>query len=147
MPFPGQTQRSTASGSTFSQWRGPHSVPEPGSRSTLTSGTFTIPTLVSAIIWVLQKPVLRIRCLFDPCIRDPGLVKKIKMDIPDHISESFWVKNTWILWCESGSGIRNLFGLDPGVNIRINIPDPQHWQKHGNIREFTVFLLLWSLNP
>ncbi len=32
------------------------------------------------------------------------------MKIPDHISESFvttfWVKNTKILWCESGSGIR-----------------------------------------
>jgi hypothetical protein len=39
----------------------------------------------------------------------PGSGKKI----PDHFSESletvFWVKNTLILLCESGSGIWNLF--------------------------------------
>jgi hypothetical protein len=42
------------------------------------------------------------------------------MNVPDHISESletiFWVTNTWILWCGSGSGIQNLF--DPGSRIR-----------------------------
>ncbi len=45
---------------------------------------------------------------------------------PDHISESletmFWVKNTLILLCGAGFGIRNPF--DPGSGI--NIPDPRH---------------------
>ncbi len=76
------------------------------------------------------------RCLFDP---GSGTGKKSRsgsgMFIPNHISESleinFWVQNTYILWCGSGSRIRNLFGpgyrmeiSDPGS--RINIPDPQH---------------------
>ncbi len=43
------------------------------------------------------------------------------MNIPDHISESletiFWVKNTEILGCGSGSGIRNLF--DPGSEPKL----------------------------
>jgi hypothetical protein len=49
--------------------------------------------------------------------RDPGRVKNQDkgsgsgMNIPDHISESlatiFWVKNTYIFGCGSGSGIEN----------------------------------------
>ncbi len=55
------------------------------------------------------------------------------MNIPDHISVSletfFWDKNSLILWCGYGTGIRNL--LDPGSGMEkfgsgINIPDPQH---------------------
>ncbi len=83
---------------------------------------------------VTSTPVLRIRY--------PGWVKNQDLDpgsesgmnIPDHISASlavFWVKNTQILWCIYGSGIRNLFDLDPGwknsdPGSGINIPDPQH---------------------
>jgi hypothetical protein len=55
------------------------------------------------------NPGSGIRCLFDPWIRDPGWVKirsRIRMSIPDHISESletfFWGLNTSILWCGSG---------------------------------------------
>ncbi len=61
-----------------------------------------------------------IRCLFDPWIRDqdpyPG--SGSRMNIPDHTSENlgiFWVKNTQILWCGSGSGIRNLFYPGSGI--------------------------------
>jgi hypothetical protein len=48
------------------------------------------------------------------------------MNIPDHIffrelKNNFFVKNTLILLCGSGFGIRNL----PGSGI--NISDPQHW--------------------
>jgi hypothetical protein len=61
-------------------------------------GDFTCATNFS------KKSMLRIRCLFDPCIRDPGWVKNqdpdlgagSRMNILDHISESletiFWVK-------------------------------------------------------
>ncbi len=70
-----------------------------------------------AVLWIrIRDPVP-----FWPL--DPGseMGKKSgsgsRMKIPDHISESletiFWDKNTWILWCGSGSGINN--------------PDPQHW--------------------
>jgi hypothetical protein len=75
------------------------------------------------------------------------------MSIPDHISENleiiFCVKNTYILLCGSGSGIRNLF--DPKSGIRdgkIRIPDKhpgsatlalRHlfllWGEDGSIRE------------
>ncbi len=90
-----------------------------------------------------------IRCLFDPWIWDPGWVKN-----QDYISESlktiFGVKNTWILWCGSGSGIRNLFdpGLDPGwknsdPGSGINIPDPQHFSTPA----FIVFLLFFYFFP
>jgi hypothetical protein len=57
-----------------------------------------------------------IRCLFDPCIRDPvsGMGKKSgsgsPMNYPDHISEyletTFWVK------------ILKLFDADPGTGIQ-----------------------------
>ncbi len=57
-----------------------------------------------------------------------------RVNIPDPISDSletiFWVKNTWILWCDSGSGIRNPFDLGSGMEkfvYGINIPDTQHW--------------------
>jgi hypothetical protein len=67
--------------------------------------------------------VLRIRiwCFFTPesAIRDLGWKNPdlgSGIHIPDHISESSakncWVKNTYILCCGSGSGIRCLF--DPG---------------------------------
>ncbi len=62
----------------------------------------------------------RFRCLFNPYPVYPGsgMSKKSRsgfgMNIPDHISESFWVNSTNILWC--GSGIRNLF--DPGSGTR-----------------------------
>ena len=63
---------------------------------------------------------IRIRCLFDPWIRDPGWVKNPDpgMNNPDHIFESvetiFWVKI-----------LRFFFRIrDPGW--KINIPDPQH---------------------
>jgi hypothetical protein len=50
------------------------------------------------------------------------------MNIPDPFFESletiFWVKNTLILLCRSGSGIRNLF--DPESGIRDGKKDPQH---------------------
>jgi hypothetical protein len=66
----------------------------------------------------------RIRCLFEPWIRDPGWVK-IRIRIQDHISESletiFWVKTLkflmWIRdpgWKKSGSEIRNGKNPDPG---------------------------------
>ncbi len=55
------------------------------------------------------------------------------MNIPDHFSESldtvFWVKIILILWCWSGSGIRNLSDSGSGMEkfgSGINIPDPQH---------------------
>jgi hypothetical protein len=73
--------------------------------------------------------VLQIWCLFDLWIRNPGsrMGKKSRfgsgsgMNILDHISESlepiFWVK---ILWCRSGSGIRNLFDPESVMRDRKN---------------------------
>ncbi len=90
------------------------------------------------VTWSLKMQCCGIRCFFDPWIRirDLGWT----LNIPDYFSEKletvYMVKNTWILWCGSGSGIRNLF--DPVSGIRdlwsglekfwpgINIPDPQH---------------------
>jgi hypothetical protein len=81
----------------------------------------------------------KIRCLFDPCIRDPGFGSgKTGVNIPDHNSESleaiFGVKNTSNFFC--GSGIRNVFdpvsgirdrkNSDPVSRINWNIRDPQH---------------------
>ncbi len=65
---------------------------------------------------------IRIRCLFDPWIRDPGWVKNqdpdpgsgSKMNILDHISESlettFWVKIVRIADADPGIFLT----LDPG---------------------------------
>ncbi len=74
-----------------------------------------------------------IRCFFDIWIRDPD--PGYRMNIPDHFSESletvFWVKNTYILWCGSGSGIFWQWNREPGSGI--NILDPQQWVKYkGN---------------
>jgi hypothetical protein len=82
--------------------------------------------------YLLLCAVLRIRiqCLFDPWIRDPGWVKKSGsgsgINNPDHISvlrNHFFVFKYWNSWC--GSGIQNGKNSDPGSQI--NIPDPQHW--------------------
>ncbi len=74
--------------------------------------------------------------LFYPCTRDPGWKKTGSgsgMNISNYFSDSletgFWVKNTYILLCGSGSGIRDVFYpgsgiwdlLDPGSGI---------WYKH-----------------
>jgi hypothetical protein len=68
---------------------------------------------------------IRIRCLFDPWIRDPGWVKKSGfgsgMNNPDHISESLeaWVKILNFFDADPVSGmekirIRDGKKLDPG---------------------------------
>ncbi len=108
--------------------------------------TYTAQRLVYLQVYFkFKKTLLKccgfgIRCFSDPWIRDGKKSGSGSgMNIPDHISEIletvFWVKNTQILWCGSGSGIRNLF--DPGSGIPdpgwknsdlgsgINIPDPQ----------------------
>jgi hypothetical protein len=67
---------------------------------------------------LVADPRSGIQCLFDPWIRDPGLVKKSRsrsgMNIPDHISESletfFWVKKILQFFdadADPGSGIFN----------------------------------------
>ncbi len=66
---------------------------------------------------------------------DPGWANNQDADpgtgtnIPHHISESlltiFWVKSTSILWCGSGSGIRNLFDFGSRIrNGKLRIQDP-----------------------
>ncbi len=91
----------------------------------------------------IRIQVPRIRCLFFTPGSGSG------MNIPDHISENLET----ILWCVSGSGIRNLF--DPGSGIRegkkfgsgINIPDPQHWGSYFFVEkdEQKTFLALSHL--
>jgi hypothetical protein len=72
-----------------------------------------------------EKPVLRIRCLFEPWIRDPGWVKKSGsgsgMNNPDNICESLET-NFWV-------NILKFLDVDPGwkkFGSGINTPDPQH---------------------
>jgi hypothetical protein len=67
---------------------------------------------------------IRIRCLFDPWIRDPGWGKKSGsgsgMDNPDHISESletfFWVKIPKFFDANPGPPEREKFGSVMGKN-------------------------------
>jgi hypothetical protein len=71
-----------------------------------------------------------IRCLFDPWIRDPGWVKKLRfgsgMNIPDHISESLetilLVKILKFFKADTDLGSAIFLTLNP--ESRINIPDP-----------------------
>ncbi len=71
---------------------------------------------------------------------DPGWKKTGSgMNFPEHFSESletvFRVKNIWIIWCGSGTGIRYLFDAGSAMEkLRsgIKIPDPQHWETHLN---------------
>ncbi len=75
---------------------------------------------------------IRIRCFFDPRIRDPGWVKN---NNPDHISENletiFWDKILQFFDADPGFGMEIIRiqdprwkNSDPGTGI--NIPDPQH---------------------
>ena len=79
---------------------------------------------------------IRIRCLFDPWIRDPGGIKSGSgsgMNYPDHISV---LRNHFIgfkyfkFWCRSG--MENFCICDPGwkkfgSGILDKQHDPQHW--------------------
>ncbi len=106
----------------------------------------------------MYTTVVRIRIrnlvLFCPWIRDGKTGSR--MNIPDKFSESletvFRVKNTWILWCGSGSETRNLFDAGSGIFLTldsgsrmekfrsgINIPDPEPW--------YTRILLLFRVIP
>ena len=61
----------------------------------------------------------RIRCLFDPWIRDPGS----GMNNPEFRNHFFWVKINSLMRIRDGDT------SDPGwkkVGSEINIPDPQH---------------------
>jgi hypothetical protein len=84
-------------------------------------------------IVVILLAGLRIRCLFDPSIRDPAWAKTKKsrsgsvMNNLDYISESLET----IFW----TNVLQFFDADPGSGMEkfgsvINIPDPQHCFPH-----------------
>ncbi len=89
-------------------------------------GTYQYGTRYSMILSSIEDPDPgsgAFLMLFWP--RNPGWEKNPDpgsgMNIPDQISESFEtifkVKNTRILWCGSGSRIRDLVTLDPGSGM------------------------------
>jgi hypothetical protein len=66
-----------------------------------------------------------IRYLFDPWIRDPGLVK-IRFRIRDEQPGSYFLEFETIFWVK----ILKFFDADPGwkkFGSGINIQDAQHW--------------------
>ncbi len=88
---------------------------------------------------MLRILIRGIWCLFDPWIRDPGWVKKIRIRIRDQdlgsyfwdLGTIFWVKILKFFDADPGHGIRiqNIRILDPGwkkFGSVINIPDPQN---------------------
>jgi hypothetical protein len=79
--------------------------------------------------------LIRIRCLFDPWIRDPGWVKKIRIRIRDEqpgsygISKSLKKQFLGLKYLNSLMRIQDGKNSDPGWKkfiSGINIPDPQH---------------------
>jgi hypothetical protein len=97
-----------------------------------------------------------IRCFFDLGIRDGKKSKaRIRYEYPGsyfweltQLTISFWVKNTWILLCGSGSGI--LSTLNPGYGMEksdpgsgINIPDPTVIWRSNNTRFLSTGIGDW----
>jgi hypothetical protein len=80
------------------------------------------------------QAVLRIRCLFDPWIQDPGWIKKSRSGMK--ISDIFLVKILKFFDANADPGYGNLF--DPGSGMEkfgsgINIPDLQHRPQGLNV--------------
>jgi hypothetical protein len=84
-------------------------------------------------------PASGIRCLFDPWIRDPGLVKnqdpgsglKTSRIMFQELRNNFWVKILEFFDADLDLASGIFLNLDPGwknsdPGSGINIPDPQH---------------------
>jgi hypothetical protein len=112
---------------------------------------------------------IRIRCLFDPWIRDPGWVKnRIRDEQPGSYFRELRKPILWdkILklfadpgWKKIGSGIQDGKHSDPRPGI--NIPDPQHcsyyffflglllhvWLEKTTKNSFIAILIKYNLAP